>query len=97
VLGQEAVDEKSSEIIAIPLLLERLELTGALVTIDAVGIQSDIAEIIVKRGGDYLLALKGNRPLTHADTVLFFQDPPPDMLEPAQVTTDGRTARQCVR
>jgi DDE_Tnp_1-associated/Transposase DDE domain len=63
VLGQEAVDEKSNEIIAIPLLLERLELTGALVTIDAMGTQSDIADIIVKRGGDYLLALKGNRPL----------------------------------
>jgi predicted transposase YbfD/YdcC len=91
--GQEAVDEKSNEIIAIPLLLERLELTGALVTIDAMGTQSDIAEIIVKRGGDYLLALKGNRPLTHADTVLFFQDPPPDMLEPAHTTTDGEHGR----
>jgi hypothetical protein len=61
------------------------------------GTQSDIADIIVKRGGDYLLALKGNRPLTHADTVLFFQDPPPDMLEPAQTTTDGRTTKKYVR
>lgn len=93
VLGQEAVDEKSNEIIAIPLLLERLELTGALVTIDAMGTQSDIADIIVKRGGDYLLALKGNRPLTHADTVLFFENPPPQMLEPAHTTTDGEHGR----
>ena len=52
VLGQQAVDEKSNEILAIPLLLERLELTCALVTIDAMGTQSEIAETIVKRGGD---------------------------------------------
>src|SRR3546814_4775078 len=67
VLGQEAVDAKSNEITAIPLLLERLELTGALVTIDAIGTQAAIAETIVARGGDYLLALKGNRPALFAD------------------------------
>lgn len=66
VLGQEAVEEKSNEIIAIPLLLERLELTGALVTIDAMGTQVKIAETIVRRGGDYLLALKENRPVLAA-------------------------------
>jgi predicted transposase YbfD/YdcC len=93
VLGQEATDEKSNEITAIPLLLARLELTGALVTIDAMGAQTDIADIIVKRGGDYLLALKGSRPLTHADVVLFFANPPPDMLEPAFETTDGEHGR----
>src|SRR3546814_13599401 len=59
VLGQEAVDAKSNEITAIPLLLERLELTGALVTIDAIGTQAAIAETILARGGDYLLAPKG--------------------------------------
>jgi len=67
VLGQQAVDDKSNEIIAIPLLLERLQLTGALVTIDAMGTQTDIADKIVGRGGDYLLALKANRPLLHRD------------------------------
>lgn len=41
---------------------ERLSLSGALVTIDAIGMQSKIAAIIVQRGGDYLFALKGNRP-----------------------------------
>jgi predicted transposase YbfD/YdcC len=75
VLGQEAVDEKSNEIIAIPLLLERLELTGALVTIDAMGTQTKIAETIVRRGGDYLLALKENRPALYADVETFFADP----------------------
>ena len=73
--GQEAVDEKSNEIIAIPLLLEQLELTGALVTIDAMGTQTKIAETIVRRGGDYLLALKQNRPALYADVETFFADP----------------------
>lgn len=80
VLGQEAVDDKSNEIIAIPRLLERLELRGALVTIDAMGTQSAIAEAIVAKGGDYLLALKANRPATHDDVVRFFADPPADMV-----------------
>ena len=81
VLGQEAVDVKSNEIVAIPLLLERFELKGALVTIDAMGTQTNIAEKIVARGGDYLLALKANRPLLHQDVAAFFDAPPADMLE----------------
>lgn len=93
VLGQEAVNHKSNEIVAIPLLLERLELMGALVTIDAMGTQTDIAEKIVGRGGDYLLALKANRPVLQADVVAFFDDPPADMLEPEHKTTDGDHGR----
>src|ERR1700722_7134671 len=93
VLGQEAIDDKSNEITAIPLLLERLELKGALVTIDAMGAQNDIAEKIVERGGDYLLALKANRPLLHQEIVAFFEAPPADMLEPVHDTTDGDHGR----
>lgn len=93
VLGQEAIDDKSNEITAIPLLLERLELRGALVTIDAMGAQTDIAEKIVERGGDYLLALKANRPLLHQEVAEFFKAPPADMLEPVHDTTDGDHAR----
>ncbi len=52
VLAQEGVDEKSNEITAIPLLLERLQLRGALVTIDAMGTQAEIADAIVEKGGD---------------------------------------------
>ena len=63
VLGQEIVDKKSNEIVAIPRLLERLELTGALVTIDAMGCQRDIAQAIRNKGADYLLALKDNWPI----------------------------------
>ena len=93
VLGQQATDAKSNEITAIPLLLERLELTGALVTIDAIGTQSAIAETIVKRGGDYLLALKGNRPATHDDVARFFDDPPAEMIEPVHETVDSDHGR----
>lgn len=93
VLGQEAIDEKSNEIVAIPLLLERLELAGALVTIDAIRTQIEIADKIVARGGDYLLALKGNRPVLHKDVVAFFDDPPAEMLQPAHETADGDHGR----
>ena len=60
-LGQVAVDKKSNEITAIPLLLELLDLNGALVTIDAMGCQKEIAQKIVDGGGDYVLAVKGNQ------------------------------------
>ena len=57
---ENAVAEKSNEITAIPQLLELLDLHGALVTIDAMGCQKDIAEKIVAGGGDYVLAVKDN-------------------------------------
>jgi len=97
VLGQEATDVKSNEITAIPRLLERLELRGALVTIDALGTQNSIADKIVARGGDYLLALKANRPLLHAEVEQFFADPPDEMLEPRHETSDGDHGRIEVR
>src|SRR5580765_3684277 len=97
VLGQEATDVKSNEITAIPLLLERLELRGALVTIDAMGTQTAIADKIVSRGGDYLLALKANRPLVHAEVERFFAEPPEDMLEPPHETADADHGRIEVR
>jgi predicted transposase YbfD/YdcC len=66
ILGQEAVADKSNEITAIPKLLEVLDLRGALVTIDAAGCQREIAQQIRDRGGDYLLAVKGNQPTLEA-------------------------------
>ena len=73
-LGQVAVAEKSNEITAIPRLLELLELEGALVTIDAMGCQTEIAEKIVEKGADYVLAVKGNQPTLHDGIVEFFLD-----------------------
>jgi predicted transposase YbfD/YdcC len=61
VLAQQATEAKSNEITAIPKVLEVLELKGCIVTIDAMGCQKAIAEKIVARGGDYVLALKGNQ------------------------------------
>ena len=73
VLGQEAVASKSNEITAIPILLERLELKGALVTIDAMGCQRSIADAICAKGADYLLALKDNQPTLADEVRLFFE------------------------
>jgi len=61
--------------VAIPLLLKRQALTGALVTIDATGTQNKIAEVFLKRGGDYLLALRSNWPALHGDVRDLFADP----------------------
>jgi len=66
-LGQVAVDEKSNEIPAIPKLLELLDVHGALVTIDAMGCQKEIAAKIVERGGDYVLTVKDNQPTLLAE------------------------------
>jgi predicted transposase YbfD/YdcC len=64
-LGQVAVDQKSNEITAIPVLLKLLDLTGATVTIDAIGCQTEIASAIRARGADYVLAVKDNQPGLH--------------------------------
>jgi predicted transposase YbfD/YdcC len=73
-LGQVAVDSKSNEITAIPKLLEMLELQGAIVSIDAMGCQKEIAKQIVQGGGDYVLALKDNHPKLCQAVTQFFLD-----------------------
>ena len=73
VLGQVKVDSKSNEITAIPVLLAMLELSGCIVTIDAIGTQTDIAQQIINQGGDYLLAVKDNQGKLSEDIALFFQ------------------------
>ncbi len=76
VLGQEAVDEKSNEITAIPALVERLDLDGALVSIDAMGCNPNIAQSILDAKADYLLAVKDNQPTLHADIKSYFETAP---------------------
>lgn len=86
-LGQVAVDSKSNEITAIPQLLEMLELHGAIVSIDAMGCQRDIAAKIVGGGGDYVLQVKGNQPsLQEAIEASFAAE------DKAQETNEGRKA-----
>jgi predicted transposase YbfD/YdcC len=73
-LGQVAVDEKSNEITAIPKLLDLLEIAGALVTIDAMGCQKEIAAKIRERQADYVLAVKENQPHLHEDLERLFRE-----------------------
>jgi predicted transposase YbfD/YdcC len=73
VLGQVAVDAKSNEITAIPKLLELLDVSGAIVTIDALGCQKEIAAKIREGGGDYVLAVKDNQPRLLEDIQLLFE------------------------
>ena len=74
VLGQVKVDEKSNEITAIPQLLEILEVAGCIVTIDAIGCQTDIAEKVIDREAEYVLALKENQGNLYADVEYLFAD-----------------------
>lgn len=73
VLGQKKVNKKSNEVTAIPALLELLEIEKSIITIDALGCQKEIAALIIKKKGDYLLALKGNQKLLHEDVKNWFE------------------------
>jgi predicted transposase YbfD/YdcC len=84
VVGQVATDKKSNEITAIPALVKLLDLRGALVSIDAMGTQVKIARQIVKAGGDYLLALKGNQSRLHDEVEAAFTE----ALDPRRRTVD---------
>jgi len=72
VLGQLKTAEKSNEITAIPNLLKLLDISGCIITIDAMGTQKKIAKTITGKDGDYILALKENHKTLYNDTTLFF-------------------------
>ena len=103
VLGQLSVPEKTNEITAIPELLDTLDdagqLKGALVTIDAMGCQVDIAQKIVDAEAHYVLALKGNQPTLEADVTAYFETAPAEEI--AATTTvekdHGRVETRCYR
>ena len=90
-IAQRAVPEGQNETLAARALLETLALDGLLVTGDAMHAQADTAQVILDRGGDYLLALKANRPAMLREVEAFFADPP----EPLDVfeTTDADHGR----
>src|SRR5262245_26500259 len=73
-LGQVACEEKSNEITAIPQLLGQIELAGALVTIDAMGCQKEIAGDIVEGGGDFVIAVKDNQPSLREAIGAYFEE-----------------------
>jgi hypothetical protein len=97
VLGQQMTEEKSNEITAIPLLLKSLDVRGALVTIDAMGTQTRIAQTIRDGGGDYVLSLKENWPATFAEITLLFDRPPPGLAFETSQTVDGCNGRIVTR
>ena len=74
VLGQLKVADKSNEITAVPELLRVLELSGCIVTIDAMGCQKKIAREIIEADADYVLALKGNHEKVHEEVKSFLDD-----------------------
>ncbi|NJM99906.1 MAG: ISAs1 family transposase [Phormidesmis sp. RL_2_1] len=73
VLAQQRVESKSNEITAIPELLNLLDISGAIITLDAMGTQRAIATQIIEQGGDYILALKGNQGSLHKGVKAFFE------------------------
>jgi predicted transposase YbfD/YdcC len=73
VLAQQRVESKSNEITAIPELLNLLDIKGAIITLDAMGTQRNIAAQIIDQGGDYILALKGNQGTLHNQVKAFFK------------------------
>ena len=88
VLGQVKVADKSNEIVAIPKLLEMLAIEGAVVTIDAMGCQRDIAQKILDKKADYVLALKGNQGSLRDDVELFVAEQKAVAFKDAKISRD---------
>jgi predicted transposase YbfD/YdcC len=90
-LGQVKVENKSNEITAIPVLLKLLDITGCIITIDAMGTQTEIAKQIVDQGADYVLHLKGNHPTLHAQVQAWFKIALSNQFEGVDYSYDCRT------
>jgi predicted transposase YbfD/YdcC len=86
VIGQKAVAAGGNEIVAARQLLELLDLKGTLVTADAIHCQAQTAALVLARGGDYLFALKANRPAMLAEVEAFFADPAADGIHRCETT-----------
>ena len=97
VLGQVKVAEKSNEIVAIPKLLDLMAIEGAIVTIDAMGCQRDIAQKVIDKKADYVLALKGNQGSLRDDVHLFCAEQKANGFADAEIsraeTVDGDHGR----
>lgn len=97
ILGQLKTEEKSNEITAIPELLKTIDVKGCIVTIDAMGCQTEIAKQIVEQGGDYVLSLKGNQGNLHKEVEFLFEQSKPDnykdLAHDTLTTVDGGHGR----
>ena len=88
VLGQVKVADKSNEIVAIPALLKMLSIEGAIVTVDAMGCQRDIAQQILDQKADYVLALKGNQGTLREDVEVFADEQKANGFKDTKVTQE---------
>lgn len=88
VLGQVKVNEKSNEIVAIPKLLDLLAIEGAIVTIDAMGCQRDIAAKVIDKKADYMLALKGNQGTLREDVEVFVTEQKANGFQDTTISRD---------
>jgi hypothetical protein len=88
VLGQEKVDDHSNEITAIPKLLHLLDLAGSIVTIDAIGCQTEITHTIIEQAADYVIAVKANQQTLLDDVTAAFETLPPGVRLPYARTID---------
>jgi predicted transposase YbfD/YdcC len=95
-IGQKKVDDKSNEITAIPTLIDELDITDAVVSIDAIGCQRDIAAQITEKGGHYLLALKENQKGLLEDAIHGFKSCSPESVSEEWEYDHGRyEVRKC--
>jgi len=90
VLAQVKVEDKSNEITAIPALLELLDITGAIITIDAMGTQTEIAKQIIAKKADYVLALKANHPTLYSQVKVWFDKAQAQQWKGMNVSYDKR-------
>lgn len=93
VLGQVKVSEKSNEITAIPALLELLDLAGCIITIDAMGTQTELAAQIYNAKADYVLALKANHPTLYGQVKAWFEQAQAQGFEGITVSYDERVEK----
>jgi predicted transposase YbfD/YdcC len=90
VLAQVKVEDKSNEITAIPALLELLDITGAIITIDAMGTQTEIAKQIIDKKANYVLALKANHPTLYSQIQQWFETEKANNFRGVDVSYDKR-------
>jgi predicted transposase YbfD/YdcC len=95
-IGQKRIEDKSNEITALPALIEELDINEAVVSIDAIGCQREIAKRITEKGGHYLLSLKENQGELYADTVCGFKSSPAQSMSETWEYDHGRyETRRC--
>lgn len=93
VLAQMKVEDKSNEITAIPALLELLDITGSIITIDAMGTQTEIAQKIIEKKGDYVLALKANHPTLYNQVQEWFEKASAQQFQGIDVSYEKRVEK----